>query len=154
MNTSRLMLVIVALVALSGCHPSATEKQDVLDGMAFAQDSLPLANIPAIYGNFLNSGEFLRRSKYFKAGADYRAILILDQVRANLTKYDTGEQSLTNQVHNERMNVVVLCSKAWNTLDEDLKGIPISRQDFGAIVGDKNTSALAADDPFVHLIGP
>jgi len=123
--------------------------------MAFAQDGLPITgHMEDTYHNFTNSGEFLRRSKFFKTGADYRAVLILDQVRQTATANDTGDHSYEDEAHRYQGHVVVLCSQAWNTLDADLKSIPISPQDFSTIVGDSNATALLHDNPFIKYITP
>ena len=133
--------------------------------MAFAQDNLPLSTVEKIYPNFINSGEFLRRSKFFKAGADYRALIIADQKRQkfqeviahlqksidvttesdDMKKYDADMEKLNAE---ETEVIRNLCSTTWVQFRQDLGEISMSPEKFGELVEDKSIAKIMAANPY------
>lgn len=141
---------LTAAALVSGCHPTSAERQDVLDGMAFAQDHIPInGHMGGTYSDFTNEGEFLRRSKYFKAGADYRAFIIMEQVSKNLEAADNTSglssemaASIAQDTAEEKADVNVALFLAYVALEGDLKTISETPEKFSKIVGDDQLASL------------
>jgi hypothetical protein len=142
------LLAIVAslLLTLAGCapnHPTDAEKQDVLDGMAFAQDGMSITgHMAETYSDFINKGEFLRRSKFFKAGADYRVLKLMDQVNQNV---NDPSMSADNDMKEDSRK---MASLSWDTLHLDLSTLGIPVEKFSLVVGDDKLNALMASNPY------
>jgi hypothetical protein len=138
-------LLLLLPLALAGCsHPNSKETQDIRDGMAFAQDNIHdpytggLGLAESVQG-FHNSGEFLKRSPYFKLGADYQACkIIFSDVKNGLTAYkDNTNQSV----------YIELDIGAHDVLRNDLKTLKLSPKQFSEATGTSDLEAILASNP-------
>lgn len=147
MKTSNLLGIVACfliLAALAGCspsHPTDKERRDVISGMRFSHAGLSKDDaMESAYSDYLNSGQFIRNSKYFKAGADYWALIRLDQVNRDLESSGGSKDDI--------QDADKICATAWQTFQQDLATLPMTPQKFSEVVGDANIPTLMAANPY------
>lgn len=152
-----IFLCLPALLSiLAGCRNdvahklSEKDKSDIRAGVAFAEKRLPVDQFESKYGLFSKSGEFVGRSRYFKAGADYRALLLADQVRqmAAIDEMFTQIESVRNTDREKKERATVLCSSAWNEFHKDLQALLLTPDEFGKVVGNDDLGNMMSYDRY------
>jgi hypothetical protein len=136
--------------AVASEHPTPSEKQDVLAGIAYTEARLPVGHFREDYPKFSGSAEFSRRSKYFRAGADYRTLLLADRARQTLAidRIYNDDGQIRARAAEEEEQCVDLCSLAWNRFEHDLEAIAMTPESFGKVVENDDLSRIMADNPY------